>query len=146
MGFRTTIEKWKANLNSKRSLSTSTSTSKPRNNSEEHPILRQLPLPPQPKSYSEAALHGPTSQIVCHSPLDKRNKAKKTKKSRKSEDSVATPTSPLSCTDGQSYTTSRVLFSSRQLDKVVVERESTDGVGDGIGNGSQRLSGSIDKK
>jgi hypothetical protein len=105
MGFSKTIQKWKD------SLSTSKSTTQQQRKhirSEEDLISMQLPLPryaPR-QSHLEAALHRPTSQIVCHSPLDKRNKPKKLKKGGRVE------VKGVGYGDGKKYTTRKVLFSS----------------------------------
>jgi hypothetical protein len=106
MGFSKTIQKWKDSLSTSKS-----STQQPSNQhtrSEEDLVSMQLPLPRYAthRSHLEAALHRPTSQIVCHSPLDKRNKPKKPKKGGRVE------VQGVGYGDGKKYTTSTVLFSS----------------------------------
>jgi hypothetical protein len=106
MGLRKTIQKWKNSLSTPKSATQQQQRKHTR--SKEDLVSMQLPLPRYAthQSHLEAALHRPTSQIVCHSPLDKRNKPKKPKKGGRVE------VQGIGYGDGKKYTTSKVLFSS----------------------------------
>jgi hypothetical protein len=122
MGFGTTLKKWKSTF-SPAKLSTQPDRLPKHTQSEEDLVSMHLPLPrynAQLHSHSEAALHRPTSQIVCHSPLDKRNRAGKGK-SRKSKDDQSERGGGE---NKRHTTTTRVLFSSTQFDTVNVKKSA----------------------
>ncbi|RYN90006.1 hypothetical protein AA0119_g11316 [Alternaria tenuissima] len=120
MGFGTTLKKWKSTF-SPAKLSTQPDRLSKHTQSEEDLVSMQLPLPrynAQLHSHSEAALHRPTSQIVCHSPLDKRNRAGKGKSRRSKDDQSERGGGE----NKRHTTTTRVLFSSTQFDMVNVKK------------------------
>jgi hypothetical protein len=118
MGFSKTIQKWKDSLSTPKSTTQQPPKVVHRTQSDDDLVSMQLPLPryAPKKSYSEAALHRPTSQIVCHSPLDKRNKSKKQKKK-----GGVVEVQGVGYGDGKKYTTSKVLFSSTQHSAVEIK-------------------------
>lgn len=123
MGFSATLKKLKSSFSRAKTL-TRSDGSPQHTRSEGDLVSMQLPLPrysTPPQSHSEAALHRPTSQIVCHSPLDKRNRAGKGKSGRSKDDQGGREGSR----DTRRYTTTtRVLFSSTQFDTVDVKNSA----------------------
>jgi hypothetical protein len=109
MGLSKTIQKWKDSLSTPKSTTQQPPKVVKNTQSDEDLVSMQLPRPqyaPRP-SHADAALYRPTSQIVCHSPLDKRNKPKKQKKN-----GGVVEVQGVGYGDGKKYTTSQVLFSS----------------------------------
>jgi hypothetical protein len=131
MGFSKTIQRLKDSLSTPKSTTQDPPKPVKHTQSEEDLVSMQLPRSRYAPSQSqfEAALHQPRSQIVCHSPLDKRNKPKKPKKGGLVE------VQGVGFGDGKEYTTSKVLFSSTTRSAVEI-KPTTELRGLGKGEGS----------
>jgi hypothetical protein len=135
MGLSKTIQKWKDTLSTPKPTTQHPPKPVKPTQSEEDLVSMQLLLPRAPhQPYPEAALHRPTSQIVCHSPLDKRNKPKKPKKGGVVE------VQGVGFGDGKKYATSKVLFSSTTRSAVEIKPTAElRGLGKGEGSSGHSL-------